>query len=217
MENEVKLPESQDKLFLESNPELHQTVIVTTGMDKFFLFSEGYKTAATILAKQTEDCYFYANLTIYPLFFLNRQFLELRLKELIIGLNFILTQERSFPNGHDLKQLWDKYRNLVSELNDSNVPKPKLLNNVEKLIDEFNNIDPKSMSFRYPVDSSQDRKPSLGMTNIDLKNFMTTMDKLYNFFDNQSEMVFNLGELTREYISSMQSAYESEMRSYYNS
>ena len=75
MENEFKLPESQDKLFLGSNPEQRHTATVTTGMDKFFLFSEGYKTAATSLAEQTEDSYFYANLTVYPLIFLNRQFL----------------------------------------------------------------------------------------------------------------------------------------------
>ena len=136
---------------------------------------------------------------------------------MIIGLNFTLTQENIFPNGHDLKQLWDNYRNLVTQIGDSNVPPANMLNNVEKLINEFNGIDPKSMSFRYPVDTSPDRKPSLKMTNIDLKNFMTTMDKLYNFFYTQSEMVFHLVDLTQELISSMRSEYESEMRAYYNS
>lgn len=214
--NDFPLPESQDKLFKDFNEDYRHNAIVRTGIDKFFLFSEGYKTAATKLFEQLDGSAFNANVLVYPLIFLNRQFLELRLKELICGLNFTISHEHKFSNGHDLKRLWDTYKNLVMQIGDNNIPDKTTLQNTENLILEFNSIDPKSFSFRYPVDTTAERNPSLTITNIDLLNFMTSMKKLYNFFDTQSDMVFHLIDLTEEFISIMRSEYESEMRSYYD-
>lgn len=216
MDNEFPLPNIQDKLFKEFNEDCRHNAIVRTGIDKFFLFSEGYKTAAKKLFEQLDGNAYDANILVYPLIFLNRQFLELRLKELITGLNFTISHEYKFSNGHDLKQIWDTYKSLAIQIVGNNIPDKEMLQNVENLIIEFNAIDPKSFSFRYPVDTSKDRNPSLSITNIDLLNFMTTMKKLYNFFDTQSDMVFHLIDLTEEFILIMRSEYESEIRSYYD-
>jgi len=215
MEKEFLLPVDQDKLFKDFNDDYRHNAIVRTGIDKFFLFSEGYKTAAEKLFEQLDGSAFYANMLVYPLIFLNRQFLELRLKEIISGLNFAISHEYKFPNGHNLENLWDTYKELIKQVGEMNAPEPATLKSAEKLVLEFNAVDPKSFSFRYPVDTSEARNPSLEMTNIDLHNFATTMNKLYNFFDTQSDVVFHLIDLTEEFISIMRSEYQSEMSSYY--
>ena len=209
------LPESGDSLFKEFNPDYTQNAIISAGIDKFFLFSDGYKTASVKLFEQLDGSAYAANTMVYPLIFLNRHFLELRLKELISGLNFVISHEYSFPNGHNLQWLWDYYKKLLSQVEEGSGIDPSLLANVERLILEFNSIDASSFSFRYPVDTSPSRNPSLTIKNVDLLNFQNTMIKMYNYFDTHSDMVFHLIDLTEDFISHMQSEYYQEMRPYY--
>ncbi|MGI5822089.1 MAG: hypothetical protein ACOX5L_08510 [Bacteroidales bacterium] len=206
MNNDFPFPDNQDKLFKEFNDDFRHNAIIRTGIDQFLLFSEAYKTAATKLFEQLDGSALDANVLVYPLIFLNRQFLELRLKELIVGLNFTIFHERKFTIGHNLKCLWDTYKDLVLQIETINIPDAKILKNTENLILEFNSIDSNSISFRYPVDKAEN--PSLNMTNVDLQNFMTTMRKLYNFFDTQSDLVFHMVDLTEDLIDYMRSCYE---------
>lgn len=216
MADELLLPDMNDKLFKDFNEDFRHNAIVSSGIKKFFLFSEGYKTAAIKLSEQLDGSAFHANYLVYPLIFLNRHFLELRLKELISGLNFIVNHKYEFANEHSLDILWKTYIVKIGEANQIEAPDRKLLDDIGRLLSEFNFIDPKSFSFRYPVDTAQDRKPSLKMTNIDLYNFVLTMKKLYNFFDWQSDYIFHMIDLTEEFIDILRSEYESEMQSYYD-
>ena len=215
MTEDFSLPDESDKLFKDYNKDYRHNAIVSTGIDKFFLFSEGYKSAALRVFDQLDGEAWSANTCVYPLVFLNRQFLELRLKELICGLNFVIDKEKTFPNGHNLESLWNKFKDLLYSLGEDHINK-STLENAEKLILEFNAIDSNSFSFRYPVDKSHERKPSLTLTNIDLQNFMKTMKKLYNYFDALNDLVSYQVDQAEEYISIMRSEYESEMNSYYN-
>jgi hypothetical protein len=216
MDQKLSLPEKDDKLFKEFNEDYTHNAIIRTGMQNFFLFSEGYKTASIKLFEQMDGSAYSANTIVYPLIFLNRQFLELRLKELISGLNFVIYQEHNFPNGHGLESLWKTYIELIHEVGESYVPEGDTLEYAECLIKEFDSVDPKSFSFRYPVDTSPDRNPSLSIKNIDLKNFFITMNKLYNLLDTQSDVVFHLKELTEDLILEMHSNFQLEMMNYYN-
>ncbi len=74
---------------------------------------------------------------------------------------------------------------------------------VNRLIHEFNFIDPKSMSFRYPVDKALN--PSVTMQNFDIDNFKDVMDKLANFFDCQLEIM----KMLEDYNSEMATKYAS--------
>lgn len=216
IENDFPLPDGSDSLFKEFNLDYTHNAIVRTGIDKFFLFSDGYKSASVKLFEQLDGSAYAASTLVYPLIFLNRHFLELRLKELISGLNFVISHEYSFSNGHNLKWLWDTYKSLLNQVEDTSHLNKTLLANAERLIVEFNSIDSTSFSFRYPVDTSIARNPSLTIKNIDLLNFQNTMIKLYNFFDSHSDMVFHLIDMTEDFISHMQTEYQQEMRSYYN-
>ena len=209
----VETPDNHDILFKESNENYFNSTIIRTGQDNFYLFSEGYKIAAIKLFEQFEGCAYDASVLVYPLVFLNRQFIELRLKEMICGLNYANSQKYQFSGTHNLKSLWDSYLNLIKTPGLGYIPDSFLLKNVERLIIEFNTIDPKSSAFRYPVDNSDDRNPSLFIKNLDIDNFVLTMKKLYNFFDLQSDFIFHLIDFTDELISDMRAQYIEDLRS----
>ena len=84
---------------------------------------------------------------------------------------------------------------------------------VNKLIHEFNFIDPKSMSFRYPVD--KELNPNHNLPNFDIDNFKDVMDKLANFFDSQLEILQMLEDYNAEMTAEMAAEYASYMYDYF--
>jgi hypothetical protein len=212
---EPQMPTLTDKLFNESNADASHNAIIRTGISQFFLFSDSYKIAAQKLFSQLDGSAWYANTLVYPIVFTCRHFLELRLKELISGLNYAKNETRQFKDGHGLKYLWDDYVLLVAEVANSYSPTAEEKAAVEKLIKEFDSVDPNSMCFRYPVGKTPDRKKSLQITNLDLENFRLVMEKLFNFFDRQSDIVFHLTDIAEDFFSEMRNAYREEMENYY--
>jgi hypothetical protein len=207
-----KYPNYNDVLFADKlNSDTNQNATIKSGIKAFMLYSEGYKNASQKIWENYTGSAWEANTLVYPIIFLNRQFVELRLKEIISGLNFTVKHEYDFPKGHDLVILWNNYLDILKTFSPSYYPDPQDIKNIEKLINEFNCIDPLSFSFRYPVDKKPEMNPSLKITGIDIKTFIETMEKLYAFFDVQSDMVYALIDQTEEYISEM----HSQMESYY--
>ena len=97
-----------------------------------------------------------------------------------------------------LKHLMKKYR-FIDHKN--------ILENVERLIKEFNDLDPKSMNFRYPVTRGPNRKESLSNESIDITNFKSVIDKLIYFFDWQWEMLNHYQDLKNEMVADAYSNY----------
>jgi len=208
-QNPFNLPEKGDILFNEMNANYRHNATIRSGISCFFLYSDSYKEAASKLFEQIDGDVYYTNILVYPLVFLSRHFLELRLKELISGLNYAVTGQFNFPKGHKLLNLWCEYKRLVIAAGEGYGPEKIHLENTEKLIIEFDSVDPGSMSFRYPVDA--EKKPSLAITNLDLENFRLTMGKLFRFFDMQSEAVFHLVDLTQDFFNEMRAQYLQQM------
>jgi len=200
----VNLPNSKDVLFKEEEHPNYGAWLKKPS-NKFFLYSEGYKEAGNKLWDICTEERFYANTLIYPMVFNYRQFLELRLKELIImGYNY-LDKEQDFSDEHSLLKLWNTYRNeIISEIEKID---DQLLNNVERLISQFNSEDPKSMSFRYPVTKAPNRQESLSRKTIDLYNFKNVIDKLIYFFQWQWDMISHYEDFKSEMIADMYRAY----------
>lgn len=202
---EKELPQSTDKLFIkETDP--RKGAWISTPANKFLLYSEGYKEAGKRIYEYCIENSFYSNLLVYPMIYNFRQFLELRLKELILMGNEYVETGEDFPDEHSLMILWNKYRNELLPNIESSIDS-KILDNVEKLISEFNSIDPKSMSFRYPLTKAPNRVESLKMSTIDIVNFKKTMDKLIRFFDWQWDMISHYKDLKQEMLSDMYGEY----------
>lgn len=149
------LPKSTDVIFKDEVSQDYGAWLKNPA-NKFFLYSEGYKKAGEMLWTFCNENKFYSNTLIYPLVFTYRQFLELKLKELIIMGYRYLNVEKDFADEHSLIKLWLTYKNEI--LNSIENIDSKILDNVEKIISQFNTEDPKSMCFRYPVTRAPNRK-----------------------------------------------------------
>ncbi len=131
--------------------------------------------------------------------------MELSFKELICGLNYYLNQEYQFSDGHDLSKLWNEFVRLDKQTYKDEALYEKLFEPVEKLMKEFNDIDPKSMAFRYPVGKGQERKTSHNTKSLDLENFRNVFNKLNNFIEMHDAHVYNLIDQKEEYDAIMRS------------
>jgi len=212
---QFNFPDGTEILFNKSNPNYKFNAFIKTGVDKFFLFSDSYKIGAQKLFEYLDGNYVYNNTLVYPIVFLCRHFIELRLKELISGINYTYSEEYSFPNGHSLAKLWNEYKTVLTLVEESAMPDLQVLKNVERLIVEFDTMDPTSMCFRYPVDKSS--SPSLQIESIDLASFKQSMERIFDFLDSQSEVVFYLIDMAEEYFTGLRRSYYDELMSgYYN-
>lgn len=179
--------DKKDKLFI--NEKSFETgAWLQNPADKFYLYSEGYKQAGNIIyahVKNIGD----NNTLVYPIVFVFRQCLELKLKELItLGYRHLAIFDQTFPNNHNLVCLWVIYRKKILPKIDSSI-NSEMLDGVERLIQEFQREDTNSSNFRYPIKKGLDRKPSLQCQTLDLENFLVAINKLIAFFDWQWDMI----------------------------
>lgn len=202
-------PINTDKLFI---PEQNGISWLPNGIDDIFQISEGYRLAAVTLyesIKQNEDMG--KKFMSCSMIFCFRQFLEIRIKELIYFGKKELFDDPGFNNTHNLEDLYQTYVRDVLPNIDSNYDK-NMTSVVNKLIHEFNFHDPKSMNFRYPM--LKDNTPSLIIKNLDIDNFKDVMDKLSNYFDSQLELIHMIQDFNSEMASEMASEYMSYLYSY---
>lgn len=204
-------PSSTDVLFQEES-DSDYGAWVKNPANKFFLYSQGYLTAANLIYASIGESPVYQNTLVYPMIFNYRQFLELRLKELSVIGNKYLGRDKDFEEVHSLKKLWNDYKNsILSEL-EPNID-IALISDVERLINEFEAEDPNSMNYRYPhkkLDkgaAASTRKESLSRQTLDLKNFKATIDKLIHFLDIRWEEMDINQTMREEYLSDMRENY----------
>lgn len=206
----IELPDEKDRLFKEFNSDYRHNATLKSGKRWFLMYSEGYRLALEKLFNQLDGSGYNANHLVYPIVFISRQYIELSLKELINGLNYIRIEKYTFPLNHDLKGLWEKYCNLSESIKASQKPEKPILKNIERLILEFDERDKFSMNFRYPTDKSKERAPSLKMTNIDLENFRITMNKISNFFNWQSNAIYHMIDENEELYYNLWKNYDAD-------
>lgn len=192
-------PRNTDSLFIPNKT--FSDVKIDTGINKFFYFSESYRIAAEKLFDKIKNPDYENHFLIAPAIYLCRHYIELRLKELISGINYTKDEKYSFPDGHNLENLWNTYKSALVDADPSIVPNSNDLKNIERLIKEFNNIDSSSMSFRYPVEKDKTTDTLSNLNSFDMNNFMTVMERIFNFFYEQSGNLFHLIELSQGYFS----------------
>ncbi len=199
-------PKDGDKLFIS---DAHEAKWMPSGIEDIFKLSEGYRLSAVSLYNEIKNSeWLNRQYLSSAMLFSFRQFLEVRMKELIyIGKREIF-EDPQFKAMHSLEDLFQTFVKEVLPKVDPSYDKG-LANIVNKLIHEFNLVDPQSMSFRYPVDKNMN--PIHSMKNFDIDNFKETMDKLANYFDRQLEIVQMLEDYNTEMKAEMVAEYASYM------
>lgn len=149
---------------------------------------EAYKEAADIIISYIQEGKInkHPDMYFFPIAYLYRHGIELSLKELVqhgIQLRILEEDEKleEVMGDHKLYPLWNKVRIVLEEVwpdGDKND-----LRNVERLIQEFHNIDPSGQSLRYSKDKTGKPTTDKLPESVDLKELRKTCDRLFHFFD----------------------------------
>jgi hypothetical protein len=171
------LPSSDDSLFAKQ-PDWWNNACLNWSSAQWSLYAAGYKEAADLLVGHTETTSAGLDTLVYPVLFLYRQYLELKLKLAIRTCRHLLDDERSFPTGHRIDRLWVDLDQLLRR----GFPKESTaeIDQTGRLIREFSEVDPASTAYRYPTDREGNQSLP-GMTHLNLRNVRDVMAKIDMF------------------------------------
>ena len=156
--------------------------------DKLGLYAEGYKKAGDIVVHSLQDDRFEIDFVIYPIVFLYRQYVELRLKEIIRDGRQLFDEDGTFPKHHKIKELWKEARVILEKVWPDG-PKEDL-NAVESIISQFSEKDPDSISFRY--DKNKKGEDTTSDTEyINVRNLYEVINRISGLLDGS---VYGIGD-----------------------
>lgn len=127
------------------------------------LYSLGFFESAVTLFERADRGRGLVDLAFYPAAFCLRQGLELLLKQMSIYFaNAYRKPGLLYKKGHKLKDTWKAVRDLVEDEATGPFADPGEdtlghFDVIDSLIDEFDEIDPTGMLFRYPEDLFNDK------------------------------------------------------------
>jgi hypothetical protein len=180
--NSAPWPKPKDVLFREDT-DWSDNAFLNLGGKAWGAYATGYKEAADVLVHQFLEDWRGKDKLTYPIVFLYRHHIELRLKQLIINGQALLHKPVDFEDEHNLVKLWDPCRKILREI----WPQEPIAtwNNVERLLKEFHKIDSCGMCFRYPVTTKKTgRQPTLpNLNRVGIRHLHEVMQRLASFFE----------------------------------
>jgi hypothetical protein len=193
----------------EGDSRIMLTAILNFADDPWNLYASGYLEAANALVQglvQGTIREGKTDLLVYPITYLYRHHLELRIKQLYVKTCRFLGVNAELKQTHPLLDNWQDFKqklDLVAEKFSLTRDTRHYLNLVEKKLRTFSEIDNTSMTFRYPIDRQgnnhlSDRKSiHLGqlaefVTDLaeDLENINLQLSYLFDVQDRFSEPNF---------------------------
>lgn len=202
VKEEIRYPEKGDKFFIETgNPD--EKAFLSKTFQDFGSYADSYQTGALSLIDSALHDKALRDYNVYPAVFLVRHYLELRLKELIQGLNYCKEQTRNFPTHHDLNMLWSDFKKAYSMIGENT--KDTQFKAIDKLIKEMTSVDPISMSFRYPVNKSGNKLQKLEFVN--LKNLRESFVRVCFVFDGVSMQIDSYVKISEDMMSEVYENY----------
>lgn len=130
-----------------------------TGWDSYAM---AYKIAADRLVDDQQRGPISELYQVFPIMFLYRHYLELKLKEILrVLLDWDGRRHDQIPHIHELPKLWKEVRHLLEKFDNGMTEHSgdacleegaAIYNAIEKRVKEFDDIDPGSFNFRYPED-----------------------------------------------------------------
>lgn len=180
-EREFPWPQKGDRLFIGDDSDWWHNACLDYFPSGWGIYSSGYKLGADLLVQHVLNTREDQDLVIYPIVFLYRQFIELRLKELIKNGSALIDDSKGIPMHHNILNLWTDCRKILEEVwPDGNTED---LDSVEDCIKEFAKIDPKSMAFRYPIEKDGTSSLPKELRHINIRNLGQVMQRLGSLLD----------------------------------
>jgi hypothetical protein len=180
--------------------------------DNWYPYGKGYRLAAEIVAWYVRESGGWNDYLLYPVCFLYRHYVELRLKEILRNGGTLVDEDPSKPRTHNLQKLWSDARPLLLKIWPPDEIDPAyreesdaFIAAMDSLVSQLHAIDPRSDAFRYPVTTED--SPSLpGVRALDIGHVAACFDSVAAFLDgsvlgidDQRDMRNQwLGEIERE-------------------
>jgi hypothetical protein len=186
----IPWPTKNDKAFKEGlalKPSVASMNWLSTWLHES-LFPNAYKEGADIIVSYIEEgrLHSHPDLFFFPIAYLYRHTFELSLKHLIQqGIELeILTADDNLErllHCHNLHALWHKVRFILTKVWSEGDQDD--LRNVERIIQEFHNLDSSGQQFRYAKDRSGNPTTERLPANIDLSELKRVCNNLFSFFE----------------------------------
>ena len=155
---------------------------------EFDLYGEAFHRAGKALAARIESDDWFHSLDACPIVYLYRQALELHFKSIIITGNAVFrlqgsaepVNESKILRTHSLRKLLTSIRPIMEEMgwmDDASYETVYGFAEMQRVIHEFDDIDPKSYAFRYPVDSKGRGSVSHHFS-FDVRAFVAQLDPI---------------------------------------
>jgi hypothetical protein len=148
------------------------------------LYATGYLQAGDILVDYIESQRHHLDTLLYPIVFNYRQYLELRLKEIIHNGRTLLEEEGRYPNNHKLHELWVTAKPIMMKIWEEH-EEPSEFDMVETVFNEFAELDSSSISFRYPEDK-QGNVNLVEIRHLNAPHIKMVIHKVSGFLDGVS-------------------------------
>lgn len=167
LNGKISRPSLNDKLFVEAE-DWWMNACLNWYHDPTEMYIIGYKEAADSLVDSIANRKGSADSLIFPIVFLYRHYVEIRIKSLLHDGSRLLDREHKQKSEHQLSKLWPKVRSILDELwpNDE-VGDFKAM---DSLIAQFEEVDPRSTTFRYPKDFEGNNSLKLDVPRVNLRN-----------------------------------------------
>lgn len=168
-------PSLNDKLFIEAD-DWWMNACLNWYHDPTEIYIIGYKEAADSLVESIANRKGSADSLIFPIVFLYRHYIEIRLKSLLQDGCRLLDREYKQKSEHQLSKLWPKVRTILNELWPDEDGED--LKAIDSLITQFEEVDPRSTTFRYPKDFYGNNSLNLEIPRVNLRNLAEVVDAM---------------------------------------
>jgi len=202
LDEDPRYPEAGDQFFIEKG-EATEIAWLNKSFQQFGNYADSYQTGALNLLNLALEDKLLRDLHLYPAVFLIRHYIELRLKELIQGLNFLLKDTQDFPTHHKLMNLYGDFKAAYVKIGEDTTGED--FQALDELIKEMSHFDSTSMAFRYPVDKAGEKTQKLEYVN--LSNLKETFIRVCFIFDGVAALIADQVEIKEDFIRDIYSNY----------
>jgi hypothetical protein len=151
---------------------------------QWHLYAEGYREAAERVYESWRAQRL--DYLVFPLVFLYRHYVELRLKQLLQSSARLLELPRDWQCNHQIDNLWHVLAPLLRRISPDG--RERDLQNAERLVIELATRDPYSFEFRYP-ETREGRRHLADLERLDVVKFCDAMRKLSGFLEGASMQI----------------------------
>lgn len=171
--------QEKDQLF-KAESDWYHNAMLNVWSNNLSVYADGYKKAADALVEHIKNNRHEIDFLVFPVVFLYRQYIELRLKDLIINGSELLDIFTKLPTHHKIGKLWQRCKPLLKKIYKDSPFKD--LNEIENYIEQFAETDPLATAFRYPTD--KEGNPSLPhLSHINLRHLFDIIQKISTLLD----------------------------------